>query len=70
MYLAKVARKIHSIPATTAAVERQFTSAELVVTERRSSINPEQVDNNVLLIRSIEKVNSLLERSAANGLLL
>ncbi|CAF1424277.1 unnamed protein product, partial [Didymodactylos carnosus] len=46
--LLKVARKIHSIPATTA--ERQFSSARLVVQKRRSSTNPEQVDN-VLLIQ-------------------
>ncbi|CAF0780871.1 unnamed protein product [Didymodactylos carnosus] len=59
--LSKVARKIHSIPAATAAVERQFSSAGFVVTERRSSINPEQVDN-VLLIRSVKRMNSLLER--------
>ncbi|CAF1116614.1 unnamed protein product [Didymodactylos carnosus] len=52
--LSKVARKVHSIPATMAAVERQFSSAGLVVTERRSSRNPEQIDN-ILLVRIVEE---------------
>ncbi|CAF1438083.1 unnamed protein product [Didymodactylos carnosus] len=55
--LSKVARKIHSIPATTAAVERTFSAAGLVVTERRCNVNPSQADN-ILLIRSVEMMNS------------
>ena len=52
--LSRFARRIHSIPATTAAVERQFSGAGLVVSERRTNLNPAQIDN-VLLVRSVEK---------------
>ena len=50
--LAKLARTIHCIPATTASVEREFSGGGLVVTERRSSINPKNV-NNILFLRSV-----------------
>ena len=44
----------HSIAATSASVERQFSGAGLVIQERRTSLNPEQLDN-ILLIRSMKK---------------
>ncbi|CAF3364514.1 unnamed protein product [Rotaria socialis] len=50
--LSKVARTIHCIPATTAAVEREFSGGGLVMSERRSSINPNNVDN-ILFLRSV-----------------
>ncbi|CAM4829953.1 unnamed protein product [Rotaria magnacalcarata] len=50
--LSKLARTVHSIPASTVAVEREFGSGGLVVTERRSSIHPTNVDN-VLFLRSV-----------------
>ena len=56
-HLSKVARQIHSIPATSAGVERQFSSAGLILTERRTSLDPEQLDN-VLFIRAVEKMDS------------
>ncbi|CAF3725917.1 unnamed protein product [Rotaria sp. Silwood1] len=49
--LSRYARSIHSIPATSASVERQFSAAGLIISERRSNLKPEQLDN-VLLIRS------------------
>ena len=49
--MAKLARTIHSIPATTASVEREFSASGLVMCERRSSLNPHNVDN-ILLLRS------------------
>lgn len=49
--LAKVARRIFSIPATTASVERTFSVAENVVTKRRTNIKPAQL-NDVLFLRS------------------
>ncbi len=53
-HLARYARCIHSIPATSASVERQFSGAGLVINERRTNINPEQLEN-ILLIRSMQK---------------
>ncbi|CAF1043629.1 unnamed protein product [Adineta ricciae] len=53
--LSRVARQIHSIPASSAAVERQFSGAGLVINERRTSLHPDQVDN-ILFIRSMQKM--------------
>ncbi|CAF3838540.1 unnamed protein product [Rotaria sp. Silwood1] len=53
--LSKLAKRIYSIPATSYNVERQFSSAGLVINQRRTNINPEQVDN-ILLIRSFKKL--------------
>jgi hypothetical protein len=50
--LSRLARRIFSIPATSASVERQFSEAGLVIQERRTNLNPEQLDN-ILLIRSM-----------------
>ncbi|CAF1598618.1 unnamed protein product [Rotaria sp. Silwood1] len=53
--LSKLAKQIHSIPATSTGVERQFSSAGLIINQRRTNLNPEQVDN-ILLIRSLQKL--------------
>jgi len=53
--LSKLAQRIYSIPATSTNVERQFSSAGLIINQRRTNINPQQVDN-VLLIRSLHKL--------------
>jgi hypothetical protein len=53
--LSKLAKRIHSMPATSTGVERQFSNAGLIINQRRTNINPEQVDN-ILLIRSIQKI--------------
>lgn len=49
--LSKLARKTFSVPASSAAVERTFSSAGVVISQRRTSINPSTV-NDVILIRS------------------
>jgi hypothetical protein len=49
--LAKVARQIFSIPASTAMVERSFSAGGNIVTKRRANIKPAQL-NNVLFLRS------------------
>jgi hypothetical protein len=54
-YLAKLARRLYSIPATSAGVERQFSAAGVLVNERRSSLNPDTVED-VLFVRSMQKV--------------
>jgi hypothetical protein len=53
--LAKLARKIHCIPATSAAVERQFSGAGMVLNERRTCLDPDNLDN-ILFIRSMQKL--------------
>ena len=58
--LSRLARRIFSIPATSASVERQFSGAGLVIQERRTNLNPEQLDN-ILLIRSMKKYEHLFE---------
>ena len=45
LILARVARKIHCTPATSAAVERQFSGPGVVLNERRTSLDPEHLDN-------------------------
>ena len=52
--LSKLARMIHCIPATTASVEREFSTGGLVMSERRSSINPQNV-NNILFLRAVTR---------------
>ncbi|CAF1450309.1 unnamed protein product [Adineta ricciae] len=52
--LSKLARMIHYIPATTTSVEREFSVGGLVMTERRSSINPDNL-NNILFVRSVTR---------------
>jgi hypothetical protein len=49
--LAKVARQVFSIPATSACVERSFSASGNIVTKRRTNIKPMQL-NNVLFLRS------------------
>ncbi|CAF4400352.1 unnamed protein product, partial [Rotaria sp. Silwood2] len=44
-YLAKLARLLYSIPATSACVEQQFSAGDLLINERRSSLNPDTVQN-------------------------
>jgi len=53
--LALLGRQIHCIPASSAAVERCFSSSGFIVNERRSSLHPDQIDN-IIVIRSMEKL--------------
>ena len=52
--LSKLVRMIHCILASTASVEREFSGGggELIMSERRSSINPRTL-NNLLFLRSV-----------------
>jgi hypothetical protein len=53
-YLAKLCRRLYSIPATSTCVERQFSAGGILINERRSSLTPDTVEN-VLFIRSIQR---------------
>ena len=58
--LSRLARWIFSIPATSINVERQFSGAGHVKQERRTNLNPEQLDD-ILLIRPMEKYEHFFE---------
>lgn len=47
----KLAKQVFSIPASSAAVERSFSSAGVIISQRRSTISPSTV-NDIVLIRS------------------
>jgi len=49
--LATVARRVLSIPASSAASERAFSAPGLTVSQRRTSLDAETI-NNILLIHS------------------
>lgn len=49
--LSKLAKKIFCVPASSAAVERAFSSAGVIITQRRSNISPAIV-NDIILVRS------------------
>lgn len=51
--LSLLARQIFSIPATSAAVERQFSSAGIIFNDRRTRLSGENLEN-IILIRSME----------------
>jgi hypothetical protein len=52
-HLAKLARRLYSIPATLACVGRQFSAGSLLINERRAALNPNTAED-VLFIRSIK----------------
>ncbi|CAF2519739.1 unnamed protein product [Rotaria sp. Silwood2] len=51
--LALLARRLFSIPVISAGVEQQFSSAGLTISERRSSLDPDTV-NDILFVRSVQ----------------
>jgi len=52
--LSRLARSIYSIPASTANVERQFSASGMMISSRRTKLNPEQI-NNAMFLRSVTK---------------
>ncbi|CAF1155607.1 unnamed protein product [Adineta steineri] len=53
--LSVLARQIHCIPASSAAVERCFSSSGFIVNERRACLSPDQLDN-IIVIRSVKNL--------------
>ncbi|CAF1032271.1 unnamed protein product [Adineta steineri] len=51
--LSLLARRLFSIPVTSVGVERHFSSVGLTITQRRSSLDPDTI-NDVLFVRSIQ----------------
>ncbi|CAF3806925.1 unnamed protein product [Rotaria sordida] len=52
--LAKIAKRVFAVPATSAAVEREFSLAENIVTKKCSKLSPETV-NDIIFQKSFEK---------------
>lgn len=55
--LSMLARQIHCIPASSAAVERCFSSTGFIINERRTSLHPDQLDNTIV-IRSVKNLKN------------
>ena len=55
--LKRLARRILSIPATSAGTERLFSLGGIILTNRRQRLSPDQVDN-MLVIRGTRQVLS------------
>ncbi|CAF2454362.1 unnamed protein product [Rotaria sp. Silwood2] len=55
LVLSKLARPIHCIPASSVAIERQFSGAGFIINERRTALDPEQL-NNIIFIRSMKNI--------------
>ncbi|CAF2801081.1 unnamed protein product [Rotaria sp. Silwood2] len=49
--MSRLAKQVFSIPASSAAVERAFSSAGVIISQRRTNINPSTV-NDIILVRS------------------
>lgn len=52
--LARIAKRVFAVPATSAAVEREFSLAGNIVTKKRSRLSPETV-NDIIFLNSFEK---------------
>ncbi|CAF1164306.1 unnamed protein product [Didymodactylos carnosus] len=50
-HMTKLARRVFSIPASSTAVERTFSSAGNVISQRRTNLSPSTV-NDIILVRS------------------
>jgi hypothetical protein len=54
--LARIAKRIFAVPATSAAVEREFSLAGNIVTKKRSRLSPGTV-NDIIFLNSFERYN-------------
>ena len=52
--LARLAKRYFSIPCSSSAVERQFSAAGQIISQRRSNLDPSTV-NDIIFLRSMEK---------------
>jgi hypothetical protein len=57
--LYRLAKRIFAVPCSCASVERQFSAAGQIVTQRRSNLDPSTV-NNLIFLRSIENNKRLI----------
>ena len=61
--LAKVARKILAIPASSAKSERVFSTGGLVVTAKRGRLSPSKVEDLILLKQNLSRVRDFLSKT-------
>lgn len=54
--LARIAKRVFAVPATSAAVEREFSLAGNIITKKRSRLSPETV-NDIIFLNSFERYN-------------
>jgi hypothetical protein len=54
--LARIAKRVFAVPATSAAVEREFSLAGNIVTKKRSRLSPGTV-NDIIFLNSFERYN-------------
>ncbi len=52
--LTRLAMRYFSIPCSSSAVERQFSAAGQVLTQRRTNLDPSTV-NDIIFLRSVDK---------------
>ncbi|CAF1591790.1 unnamed protein product [Rotaria magnacalcarata] len=57
-----LARKLYSIPATSAGTERLFSYSGIILNNRRQRLSPDQLDN-ILVIRGARKVLGHIQKS-------
>lgn len=55
-HLASIAKRIFAVPATSAAVEREFSLAGNIITKKRTRLSPETV-NDIIFLNSFERYN-------------
>jgi hypothetical protein len=55
--LSILTQQIHSISATSAGIKRQFSIVGLTIIDRRTSLDPEEIDN-MLCIRIVARLDS------------
>ncbi|CAF0739344.1 unnamed protein product, partial [Didymodactylos carnosus] len=67
LLLARVARRIFSIPATSAAVERLFSASGNLITPIRANLDPDTV-NNSIFIRSAMKQKNIVQQQVEERL--
>lgn len=64
--LTRIAKRVHGIPATSAPSERLFSSAGLIVTEKRSRLSASHVEDLVFLRNSWEAVEKIKSYEAVD----
>jgi hypothetical protein len=66
--LAKVAARVFSVPATSAAVEREFSLADNIVTQKRARLSPDTV-NDIVFNHALTKLKERYNGSKNNEII-
>lgn len=60
--LSKIAKRVFAVPATSSAVEREFSLAGNIVTKKRSRLSPETV-NDIVFLNSFDRYSKISLKS-------